>query len=203
MINYKNVKKYCSGDYTKIENYEKAVSDTTQMWHCHHRLETHTSDGLIRQETLTSEELIALNTYYDRPEEELIFLTKKEHRTLHAKNMNSATRKKLSENHVVTEKMKAAWEQRKGIEFSEEHKKNISIACIGRKPWNDGKSWNDETKKKISETKKGRKQSLEEKQKQIAAQIGKHWFTNGTENKFCYECPEGFRPGRTYRRKNV
>ena len=25
---------------------------------------------------------------------------------------------------------------------------------------------------------------------------GRHWYNNGKENKFCYECPEGFIPGR-------
>ena len=29
-----------------------------------------------------------------------------------------------------------------------------------------------------------------------AAQKGKHWYTNGKETKFCYECPPGFTPGR-------
>lgn len=35
---------------------------------------------------------------------------------------------------------------------------------------------------------------------------GKKWFTDGKLNKFCYECPEGFWPGRTFseeHRKNV
>lgn len=27
------------GDLTKIENYDKAVVDETQVWECHHRLE--------------------------------------------------------------------------------------------------------------------------------------------------------------------
>ena len=34
------------------------------------------------------------------------------------------------------------------------------------------------------------------------AQIGKHWFTNGQINKFSFECPDGFHPGRTYKCKN-
>lgn len=35
----KGMERYCCEDISKIENYEEAVADTTQMWHCHHRLE--------------------------------------------------------------------------------------------------------------------------------------------------------------------
>lgn len=35
-------------------------------------------------------------------------------------------------------------------EFTEEHRKHISEAGMGRKPWNKGVAWNDETKLKIS-----------------------------------------------------
>lgn len=31
--------------------------------------------------------------------------------------------------------------------------------------------------------------------------IGKHWFTNGKENKFCYECPDGFVSGMVHHNK--
>ena len=61
-----------------IESYDKAITDTTQVWNCHHRLETHTSDGERRLVDISRAELIALGMYYDRPPEELIFLTKKE-----------------------------------------------------------------------------------------------------------------------------
>ena len=35
---------YCKVDISKIENYDKAMSDTEQVWDCHHRLEF-TLDG--------------------------------------------------------------------------------------------------------------------------------------------------------------
>lgn len=85
-----NLKKNGEPDYTcfcrhpeLIENYDKAIADTTQTWECHHRLETHNSDGERRSVDLSTKELIALDMYYDRPPEELIFLTKSEHRRLH------------------------------------------------------------------------------------------------------------------------
>ena len=77
-------KQYCK-DYENIENYEKALADDFKCWVCHHRLETHTSDGERRLVDITRKELMALNMYRNRPAEELIFLTTSEHRYLHMK----------------------------------------------------------------------------------------------------------------------
>jgi len=70
-----------------IENYEKAISDKSQLWYCHHSLETHFSDGTKRpvDAQLSWRELDALGMYFDRPPEELIFVTFAEHNTLHTK----------------------------------------------------------------------------------------------------------------------
>ena len=75
--------KYCIDDITHIENYFKAKADGFKGWQCHHRLETHTSDGLLREVYLTASELIYLNMYYNRPAEELILMKTDEHRRLH------------------------------------------------------------------------------------------------------------------------
>ena len=40
------------------------------------------------------------------------------------------------------------------------------------------------------------KPSEESKKKMSEAQKGRHWYNNGKENRFCFECPEGFIPGR-------
>lgn len=53
----------------KIENYDKAIADTTQTWECHHRLES----------CFTQKFLKDMNLYYDVEPEALIFLTKSEH----------------------------------------------------------------------------------------------------------------------------
>ena len=74
------ISKYCK-DYKNIENYEQAVKDQTQTWECHHRLETDLG--------LSMNELINKNLYFDRPANELIFLTCAEHIALH----NSITNK--------------------------------------------------------------------------------------------------------------
>ena len=60
-----------------------------------------------------------------------------------------------------------------GIKRSDESKVKQSIAMKDKLPWNKGISMCEEQKDKISETLKGRKQTTEEKAKQIAAQTGK------------------------------
>ena len=94
----KKVKTFCK-NLQLIENYEKAAADTSQTWDCHHRLETHTSDGERRDIDITEKELQALGMYFDRPPEELIFLTAKEHKQLHniGKHYSDDAKKKMSE----------------------------------------------------------------------------------------------------------
>ena len=77
MINEKQTKNYSCEDISLIENYDKAISDTTQMWHCHHRAETN--------ENKSRKALIAEGRYWHVFASELIFLTKAEHNSLHFK----------------------------------------------------------------------------------------------------------------------
>lgn len=76
MICEKNVKRFCSGDITKIENYNIAKT-SKDSWHIHHRLEIH------EDYQNTRDQLKMMNLYYDRPPEELIFLNSKDHLILH------------------------------------------------------------------------------------------------------------------------
>lgn len=140
MINEKNAKKYCK-DFIKIENYEKAIADITQVWECHHRLETHNSDGEKRLVELSYKELKALDVYYDRPAEELIFLTNAEHNALHKKGKNHSEETKT--------KISATLKGRKLPPFSEEHKAKIGEASKGRKH-------SEEAKSKMSAVHKGK-----------------------------------------------
>ena len=164
-------KQYCK-EPEKIENYEKAKKDNFKGWECHHRLETHTSDGKRREADITQKELKALRMYYNRPPEELIFLTTREHSAFNkGKKRSDETRRKLSE-----------------------VKKGENNPNYGKPAWNKGKKFSEEHKKKLSEANKGKnignKNALGNKNN-----LGKHWYNNGKENKFCYECPDGFVPG--------
>ena len=167
--------KYCK-DYENIENYEKAKADNFVGWECHHRLETHTSDGKRREVDILSDELKALRMYYNRPAEELIFLT-------------------IAEHHKFNEG-KQAWN--KGVPMSNEQKKKLSDV-------NKGKHHSEETKKRISEGNRGKHRSAESKKKMSEAAKGNTatkgllWFNNGKINKRKKECPEGFVPGQLRR----
>lgn len=165
--------KYCK-DYENIENYEKALADNFVGWDCHHRLETHTSDGERRLVDITVVELQALDMYYNRPAEELIFLRKGEHTSL--RKVSDSTRKKMRE-------------ARKGKHLGKDN------------PFYE-KHHTEESKKKISEAAEGNKHALgckhsEEARKKLSeANKGMHWYNNGKISKRAYECPEGFVPGR-------
>lgn len=147
MICLQTVKRICK-DYTHIENYDKAITDTTQTWDCHHRLETYNSDGERRPIDITFSELIALGMYYNRPADELIFLMHKDHAKLHSKHNYKWTTL--------------------GYKHTDEAKAKISEANKGRKR-------SEECKRKISEVMKGKELSEEHKRKISEARKGKHW----------------------------
>lgn len=143
----KGIKRFCK-DYAKIENYDKAIADTTQVWQCHHRLETHNLDGERRLVDISSSELIALNMYFDRPPEELIFLTHAEHRSLHCKGKPCSEERKrrigaANKGKVRTVAMRSHWSiVRKGKKLSEETKRKISEALKSKPNLHfKGKHW--------------------------------------------------------------
>ena len=112
-----------------IENYDKAISDTTQTWVCHHR----------REELYSQKELIERGEYFDVPPEELIFLTQAEHgridsfckRTSEAnKNRKDLSKKVLCvETGEVFESIVDA-ERKTGARHG-----HISKVCLGRKKY--------------------------------------------------------------------
>lgn len=79
MINERQARKFCKEDISKIKNYDKAIADTTQTWHCHHMTETWWG--------CTAQDLIDNECYYNRKACELIFLTREEHVRLHKKGI--------------------------------------------------------------------------------------------------------------------
>lgn len=155
MICLETVKKVCK-DYTHIENYDKAMLDTENCWQCHHRLETHNSDGERRLVDITSSELIALGMYYNRPADELIFLMHKDHAKLHSEHNDKWTTLGYKHTDEAKTKISESLKGRKRGPFSEEHKRKLSEAKKGKQSSNKGKHWklSEETKKKISETMK-------------------------------------------------
>lgn len=179
-----NFERYCK-DYQNIENFEKAKADNFKGWCIHHR----------KGDNIPRKKLKALGLYYNRPADELIFLTESEHDSLHkkGKHLLEEHKNKLSDAHKgkrhTEEAKKKMSESRKGKKLSDETKKKLS------------KPKSDETKQKMSEAAKN--MSKEHKQKLSEAMkgennpnYGKHWYNNGKINIIANECPDGFTPGR-------
>ena len=86
----------CKEDISLIENYDKAINDTTQLWHCHHREEVKVLPSgmtVLR----SRQDLIDNDRYYNCPANELIFLTPTEHKSLHSCNRSTSTIRKIIE----------------------------------------------------------------------------------------------------------
>ncbi len=155
MINEIQAHKFCRDDISKIENYDKAIADTTQTWVIHHRLEL-TLDGEF---ALTPEQLKMHDMYYNRPYYELIFLTRTEHNIIHNRGMSYETRRKMSE---------AA----KGRTVTDETRRKMSKA-------HKGKQHTDEARRKMSKSRKekgilkGIPKSIEHRRKLSEAHKGK------------------------------
>lgn len=159
MINEYKAKRYCKDDISKIENYEKAISDDTQMWDIHHRLEL----TLDSEFALSRDQLKMHDMYYNRPYYELIFLTHVEHARLHnkgelnimyGKTHTTEARKKISD----AKKGQVPWNKGKHNIYSDESRSRMSEARKGRIPWNKGKHniYSEETRRKMSEAAKNR-----------------------------------------------
>ena len=185
--------KFCKSP-ENIENYEKAKADNFKGWDCHHRLETHNSDGKRRDVDISVEELISIGMYFDRPAYELVFLPSSEHISLHkkgktyfkGKHHTEEAKKKLSEAQKGENNSmhgKSPWN--KGKKMSEEYCRKNSESHKGKPSPNKGKHLSAEIKKKISDTLKGKPNSTK----------GRHWYNNGIKNIMSKECPPGFMPG--------
>ena len=136
MVNEKLAKSYCKEDISKIENYDKAVADTTQTWHCHHRNEVKVLPSGITV-ICSHKELKENGIYYNCPANELIFLTQSEHSRLHNLNRSIDVIKKISNT------LKGHTSPRKGVKLSEYTKKKLSESHKGNHKgthwYNDGK----------------------------------------------------------------
>lgn len=139
-MNLKYYKLYCK-NCENIENFEKAKKDNFKGWNCHHRLETHNSDGERRPVDITQKELKALGMYYNRPANELIFLTVSEHRKLHkvSEEHKKKIREALKGHTASAEARNKMSEAAKGKKLSEETKKKIGAAKKGTSWFNNGK----------------------------------------------------------------
>lgn len=175
------IDQYCRDDISKIENYDKAIADTTQTWHCHHRLETHKykdrnrKEWVKRAEDISVEMLQVFDVYYNRPACELIFLTSRVHHKLHRGG-------------------KAFF---KGRQHSTKTKELFSKQRTGEGNGMFGRKHSKETIKKLSDARKGKKLSTELRKRLSETRTGLYWWNNGEINKKSRECPgEDWKRGR-------
>lgn len=138
MINARFCKQCCCDDLKLIENYNEAINDKMHTWELHHRLETHNSDGERRIIDISRDELKALDMYYNRPANELIFMTTKEHTSLHIKGKYVGEKNPFyGKKHSDETKNKISLAN-KGSHHTEEELKKMSEANIGKHWYNNG-----------------------------------------------------------------
>lgn len=127
----------------------------------------------------------------------------KSHRGLHPKRTKKLTTDQKAK---ISQTLKDYYKSiggspKKGTQLSGETKKKISETVKksftperrafqsqlhkGKSSWNKGIPMSEETRKKLSEANKGKK-----------------WYNNGVISKCLFECPEGWKIGRIYKRKN-
>lgn len=182
MICIDTIESYCHEDYSKIENYDLAMNDKTQTWECHHRLEISPTG-----KHFSVKHLQELGLYFNRPANELVFLTKSEHARLHMRNNKLG---KLGEGHKRTEETKRRMSlAQKGLRKHSSGRKGKTLReCFGEEKALD---W----KQKLSEAHKGNPAWNKGLKNRF------HWYNNGQIAVQVKECPEGFTPGRKI--KNV
>ena len=93
-----------------------------------------------------------------------------------------------------------------GKKLTDEHRRHLSenhADMRGEKNPMYGRRFNhtEEAKKKISEN-HARYWLGKERHLPSFTNRGRKWFNNGVSNVMAFECPEGFMPGRIYRRKS-
>ena len=127
------LRRYCSEDLSRIENYDKAVADTKHVWDCHHRAE------ILPCGVFTPKQLQKHGLYWHRPASELIFLRHDEHTMLH--NGHKPVFREKCE--VVMTRVSDGFTQTfpsqmdavrwlRGNGFPKAAQCNISYACSGR-----------------------------------------------------------------------
>lgn len=133
---------YCD-NIENVENYDAAKADNFKGWLCHHRLELMATGGVC---DVSRQDLIDWGIYYDRPADELIFLTKSEHSKLHSNS------KEAKRNMSKVHKGKLSWN--KGKKMSEEFCSKLSKAKKGMP--HKGIPRSEECRRKIAEAHKGK-----------------------------------------------
>lgn len=128
MIKEYNIKQYCCEDISKIENYDKAITDKNQTWHCHHRAEILPCGRFLQAD------LEKFGLYLNRPANELIFLSPGEHHRIHSTGFKFSEESRLRK----SKNMMGNKNHFYGKKHTKESRLKNSIAIKGMKWWNNG-----------------------------------------------------------------
>ena len=130
-----DVNVYCCEDISTIENYDKAIK-AKSTWDIHHKREI--------TENKSKQQLIDEGLYFNRPANELIFLSRKEHNRIHREHNPQALENWL----------KAGADANKGRQKTDKEKQQISETLKEyfktHHPGNYGRPATDEFKQKLS-----------------------------------------------------
>lgn len=159
MINILGAYAYCSEDISKIENYDKAIADKTQTWHCHHKAE------LLPCGKYSSTTLQKFGLYWNQPADRLIFLTNSEHSKIHYTGKNNPRFGK----HLSEETKRKIRLKNKGRKMSEEVCRRMSESHKGKSSGMKGKQLSEITRMKMSKVRKGVKKSEDTKRRMSEA----------------------------------
>ena len=138
----KNTQRKCCEDISNIENYEEAVA-SPKKWVCHHRLELVATGGVC---DVDMQDLKDWGIYWNRPADELIFLSRSEHNKLHqATNSYKDKLSKALKGRTISEehrrKLSEAAKDKTGDKnpfFGKHHSEETKAKWKGRAPWNKG-----------------------------------------------------------------
>lgn len=99
-------------------------------------------------------------------------------------------------------------EKNRGRKVSDETKRKLSLANIGKQSGAKGKKWSEESRQRLSIAKKGKHLSEEAKKRMSDAsrgrknRLGMKWYNNGTISRgFRGEPPAGWVKGRIFNKK--
>lgn len=196
MICYENIKEYCCEDISLIENYDIAVN-SPDKYDCHHRLE------IQNGKEISVKELKELGLYYNRPANELIFITHNEHTAMHGKFrcVNKGSPANKGKHYFNNGEVEI---------FANECPEGFVLGRLPRsKEWSEKISLSrlsnpipqtEELLLKLRNSHLGNKLTEQSKQKLSKEFQGRKFYNNGIINVFVKECPEGFIPGRIHRK---
>lgn len=136
MIYERRAKLYCKEDISLIENYDKAINDKSQTWHCHHRDEVKVLPSGMKVYR-SKEELMESGRYYHCPANELIFLTYKEHNAIHKGNPKLCSKEhKLNQSKAFRNKVYSEFGKLFFETYGIHRMDNIRLYCREREYYN-------------------------------------------------------------------